>query len=185
MGRNSKTGELLLGRMPSIHKSTVVTSKNSELSGVFQPEVQPLKVYEIMSFPAVTVDAKEDLKTITTKMLKHRIASVIITGKEGKELGIVTQGDIIRFLASANEKEDIMHHTKARELMSSPLIFIEGDKELEVAARKMAEYKVKKLCVRDANTNLVGMITDNDIMKNASYLIDVLIEMVETGYVKS
>ncbi len=154
-----------------------------EEMALLDPTERSLKVYEIMSFPIVTSFEDDDIKSIAVKMLKHKIGSVIVTNRTGKELGIITQGDIIRLLASSKHK-DVLYTFKARELMSEPLIWISGDKELEFAAKTMVKYKIKKLCVRDANKKLAGMITDNDIMKNASYLIDVLTEMINTGYVR-
>ena len=180
MGKNSRVGKFILDNKPSRGRAN---QKGSSGEDAFRPGVQSLRVHEIMSFPVVTANVNDDLKRILTKMLKHEIASVVITDKSGSGTGIITQGDIIRFFASSNTKSNLFS-TKAKELMSTPLIFIDGDTELEAAAKRMVEHKVKKLCVRDANNNLIGMLTDNDIMKNASYLIDVLIEMVETGYIK-
>lgn len=141
---------------------------------------QSLKVYEIMTVPVITAFEEDDIKSVASKMLKHRIGSLIVTNKKGNEVGIITQGDIIRYFASDG---DIMH-SKAFEVMSAPLICIDGGKTLEDAARKMADYRVKKLCVKDANNKMVGIVTDNDIMKNASYLIDVLKEVIVSGYIK-
>lgn len=142
---------------------------------------QPIRVYEVMSFPVVTAFEDDTIKSIALKMLQHKIGSVVVTDRNNKETGIITQGDIVRFFATAKPNEDLFN-LEAKELMSSPLVYIGGDKELDVAAKKMVDYKVKKLCVRDADRKLAGMITDNDIMKNASYLISVLASMVNTGY---
>ena len=68
--------------------------------------------------------------------------------------------------------------------MSKSLVYIYGDTKIEEAAKKMVQYKIKKLLVMDKEKNLMGIVTDNDIMKNASYLIDVLVEMINAGHVK-
>jgi CBS domain-containing protein len=148
------------------------------------PDEQSLKVFEIMSFPVVTAQEDDDIKSVALKMLKHKIGAVIITNKNGLEKGIITQGDIVRFFATSAQKDDL-YALKAKELMSAPLICIGGDKELEVAADVMVRNKVKKLCVRDADRKLAGIITDNDIMKHSRYLIDTLIDMINTGYTES
>ncbi len=48
----------------------------------------------------------------------------------------------------------------------------------------MVNKKVKKLCVTNENNELIGIISEGDIVKNASYLIDVLKEIIETGYIE-
>lgn len=147
-------------------------------------EVQSVRVYEVMSHPVVTAHEDEELKSVAIKMLKRKIGSVIITDKTDNWVGIITQGDIVRCLATSAPNVPI-YSMKAKELMSAPLISVEGDKLIEEAARVMVDSKIKKLCVRDADGNMVGMITDNDIMKNSGELIDVLMGVINTGYVES
>lgn len=147
-----------------------------------QLQIRKLEVHEIMSYPVVTVFEEEELKEAASKMVKHGIGSVVVINRSGKAKGIITQGDIVRRFAS--KPKGALYIMKARELMSKPLVFIKGTEKLEDAVETMKKYKVKKLCVMDGNGELVGIITDNDIMKNAGYLIDVLVDMINTGYVK-
>jgi len=142
-------------------------------------ETRSLIVNEVMTFPVVTGSEKESIKSIAQKMKKHNISSVVIVNKENTPIGIVTQGDIIKRLLS--KKRNLLF-AKAKDVMTSPVIKITKEKKLEDAAKYMVEKKVKRLCVVDETDRLIGILTHEDVVKNASYLIDVLKEALNTGY---
>ncbi|MEM3204870.1 MAG: CBS domain-containing protein [Candidatus Micrarchaeaceae archaeon] len=132
-----------------------------------------------MSFPVITATADESIKKIALKMKSNRISSVVVVDKGNVPIGIVTQGDIVERLIAKTRN---LLFAKAKNVMSTPVITIKGDVTLENAANTMAKNRIKKLCVVDDNGKLVGIITEGDIVKNASSLIDVLREMINTGY---
>lgn len=141
-----------------------------------------LLVSDVMSFPVVTASEEDSIRSIAEKMYKHRIAGVVIVNKFYEPLGIVTQGDIVRRLVT--KKRRILLFSKAKHIMSKPIISVDGGMKIEDAAKYMAGDRIKRLCVVNEDNKLVGMLTDNDIMKNSSYLIDVLNEIIDTGYIK-
>jgi len=143
---------------------------------------RPLLVREIMSSPVITAQEDDSIGDVASTMHKRKIGAVIVVDKNGKPVGMITQGDIVRRLVA--KKEEHLLSAKAKQVMSRPIIFIEQDKSLDEAARTMVAKRVKKLCVVDNSKKLVGIVTDNDIMKNSSYLIEVLSEMINTGYSK-
>lgn len=145
-------------------------------------EAASLFVRDIMSSPVITGDENETIKKIATKMRKHNIGSVVIVNDKNKPMGMITQGDIVRRIATFKNKS--LYSSKVKEAMSRPVVTIESQTKIEEAARLMVGKKIKRLCVVNKDKKLVGIISDNDIMKNSSYLIDVLSEMVNTGYVK-
>ena len=140
-----------------------------------------LLVKDIMSFPVITATAKESVKSIALKMKNKKISSVVIVDESNVPIGIVTQGDIVNKLIARTKN---LLFAKAKNVMSSPVITIKGDVTLENAANTMAKNRIKKLCVTDNEGKLIGIITEEDIVKNASSLIDVLREIINTGYVK-
>jgi CBS domain-containing protein len=132
-----------------------------------------------MSKPVITAKPSESIKSIAQKMNKHNINSVVIVDDKNSPIGIVTEGDIIRRLLT--KKRNLLF-SKASHVMSKPVVTIKKELSLEEAAKIMVNKKVKKLCVTDENNTLIGIISEGDIVKNASYLIDVLKEIIETGY---
>ncbi len=147
---------------------------------VTMSESRSLTVNEIMSYPVITANEKTSIKDIAKKMSKHGVDAVVITNKQNEPVGIVTEGDIVRRLVSARRN---LWFVKAKHVMSKPVIAVSRNVALEDVAKQMAESKIKKMCVVDEDNKLAGIITSADITKNASYLIDVLKEVIQTGYV--
>ena len=141
---------------------------------------QSLTVSEIMSSPVVTAKESTHVKEIAKLMGKHGIDAVVITNKLNEPIGMVTGGDIVRKLVSRTRN---LMFSKAKHIMSKPVKTIPRGMKLEEAARYMATHRIKKLCVVDDSNRVAGILTSSDITKNASYLIDVLEEIIETGYV--
>lgn len=140
-----------------------------------------IAVKDIMSFPVITASLKESVKSIAKKMKQHDVDSVVIVDEHAMPIGIVTEGDIVRRLLSRKR------HTlfvKAKHIMSRPVISVAKVTDMEKAAAIMVENKIRRLCVIDEAQKLTGIVTQSDIIKNSSYLIGVLREMVDTGYIK-
>ncbi|MGC8622350.1 MAG: CBS domain-containing protein [Candidatus Micrarchaeia archaeon] len=143
-------------------------------------DTRSLLVNDIMSSPVVTAREDESVKSVAAKMKAHNIGGVVVVDKEGLPIGMITERDIVRKLLAGTKRT--LFFAKAKHIMSKPLLTITKDRKLEEAAKYMADSKVKRLCVVDENRKLIGIITESDITRNASYLIDVLNEMISTGY---
>lgn len=146
---------------------------------VTNTEVRSLTVGEIMSRPAITASEKTSIRDIARMMGKHRIDAVLITNKQNEPIGIITESDIVKRLVSSKRN---LWFVKAKHVMTKPVLTISKHIKLEDAAKRMAEKKVKKLCVVDENSKVAGMVTTEDITKNAGYLINVLEEVIQSGY---
>ena len=139
-----------------------------------------LMVDEIMSRPVVTVKEKTSVREVAKLMGKYKIDAVVVTNKLNEPIGMVTGGDIVKKLVSRTRN---LLFSKAKHIMSKPVVTINRRTKLEDAARYMSTHKIKKLCVIDDNRKVSGIVTSSDITRNASSLIDVLEEMIDSGYV--
>ncbi|MCL5092041.1 MAG: CBS domain-containing protein [Candidatus Marsarchaeota archaeon] len=138
-----------------------------------------IKVHEIMSRPVVTGRESDSIYAIAEKMKRYSIGSVVIQDARKKPVGIITERDIIRrMLAKKRRDADVA----AKEIMSFPLVKINDDATLEEAAALMVKKKVKKLCAIERTGELVGIISESDIIRNANYIIDTLNELLSAGY---
>jgi len=140
-----------------------------------------VRVSEIMSSPVITASESESIKSIAQKMNKYHIDSIIISDKSNAPIGLITEGDIVGKLLA--KKRNLLF-AKAKHVMSKPVVTISKDVSLEEAAKLMVDRRIKKLCVIDEQNKIAGIITESDIIKNATYLIDVLKNMIDTGYQK-
>lgn len=138
-----------------------------------------LTVGEIMSFPVITGKESDSIRSIAAKIKKHDINGVVIVDKDHTPLRVITSGDIV---GGAMTKGKSFFFSKVKHIIRKPVHTITRERTLEEAARYMIDNKVKSICVVDGSNKLIGIITEDDITKNAGYLIEVLNELVRTGY---
>ena len=119
-----------------------------------------LKTSNVMVKKVITIDEKASVKEAADMMNQFEIGSIITTRK-GKPIGIITERDLLKRIVSEgrNAKKTIV-----KEIMSSPLVVISLDTDLEEAACLMFEKKIKKLPVTEKN-RLVGVVSLTDIAR--------------------
>jgi len=119
-----------------------------------------LKTADVMVKKVITVDEKASVKEATNLMNQFEIGS-IITMRRGKPIGIITERDILKRIVSEGRSAT---KTRVKEIMSSPLVVISPNMDLEKAASLMFCNKIKKLPVTEQN-RLVGLLSLTDIAR--------------------
>ena len=121
----------------------------------------PHTVRDWMSTPAVVVDPDTTVSYAMTLMRRRRIHSVIVDASQGNaEYGIVTTTDIRDKIVAAGRNPA---NTRARDIMSGPIITARAEWTLMECSRIMEQNKIHHLPVADENGTLVGMISATDI----------------------
>jgi CBS domain-containing protein len=136
-------------------------------------------VKDIMSSPVFTIDENETVHKAAQLMDKHGVGCIIVTSKQGKPIGIITERDlVVRILARNNQPSKIT----TKEIMSSPLITIDPDVTLSEAARRMSRLNIRRLGVIYKG-NIVGLVSSKDILAITPELIEIIQERarIETG----
>ena len=86
-----------------------------------------------------------DLDTLTrdaTRMLQHYDTDdIVVTDKDKKPIGIVTDEDILTKVSDVNVYAE---NTRLKDLMSSPLITISGKATLQDALDTMKQHHIRK-----------------------------------------
>jgi CBS domain-containing protein len=134
-----------------------------------------LRVGDIMTNKVVTVPFGKTVLDVAKLMKKNNIGSVIVVeDKEGKHAkGIITERDIVYKLLS---KGSDPYKAKVEDLMSKPLRVVRPDTTIEDAAKAMRENKVKRLPVVNDNNELIGILSEGDIMKIFPVVVDLIEE---------
>ncbi len=132
-------------------------------------------VKDVMSPSVRTVQAKVKVAEAARAMAKWKIGSLVIVEGQ-KPVGIITEGDVSRCVAGGRDptKTPVAYQMKK-------LVTIDPGERLEVAAKVMATAGVKKLPVMDGD-ELVGMLTQTDIVNSSFALVTSLKEMVRARY---
>jgi predicted transcriptional regulator len=131
-----------------------------------------LLVKDIMSSPVITIDENGSVRKVAQLMDKNDVGSVMVTNKESKPVGIITERDLVRRVLSKNTP---LSKIKAKQVMTSPVLTIDPDETLTEAARKMSKLNMRRLGVIYKG-NLVGFVTSKDILSVTPELIETIQE---------
>ena len=123
----------------------------------------PSVVSDIMTSPAITVNAEVNVRDAALLMAEKEIGSVIVVEK-GAPVGIVTKRDIIHKLVSLCLDPC---ETKVKDIMSKPLITIGKDVGILKAMRQMQEHSITQLVVMEGDA-LEGVVSERDVTRGVS-----------------
>jgi len=129
-------------------------------------------VKDVMSSPVITIEEDARANRVAELMDRHRLGCIIVTGKKGKPLGIITERDLVTRVLATNVKPDSI---KAKKVMTSPLITVEPDETINEAARKMNRLNIRRLGVV-YKEQLIGLISSKDILAVVPELIETIQE---------
>jgi len=129
-------------------------------------------VKDIMTSPVVTIDENASSFKAAQLMDRNDVGCIIVTSKEGKPLGIITERDLITRVTARNA---LPSRVKAKKVMTSPLITVDPDETLSEAARRMSRLNVRRLGVVYKG-NLVGVISSKDILAVTPELLEIIQE---------
>ncbi|MGC8936312.1 MAG: cyclic nucleotide-binding/CBS domain-containing protein [Candidatus Methanomethylicaceae archaeon] len=121
------------------------------------------KVGDLMTKNVVKSDKESSVYDLAKLMDKNGIGCIVIAEND-KPIGIVTERDIItKCLAKELNPRD----TKAKDIMSSPVISVDPEAEMLEAAKVMVSRMIRRLPVVE-NNKLVGIITTSDMIREVS-----------------
>jgi len=142
----------------------------------------PLFARDLMTREVVTVRPDLPVTALTRLLAERGISSVPVTRASGELLGIVTEADLLRRLASQEDKPtgwfgrlfgDVnaqaeryarTHGLLAQDLMTTQLVTVDPDATAAHCARLMEEHRIKRLPVlRDGR--LVGLVSRADLLR--------------------
>jgi len=121
------------------------------------------KISSIMSRDVITLFPIESLKSAIKKMSSNNVSCVVVI-EEKKPIGILTERDIIYMMGIDIDFDTVNLQT----VMRSPVIAISEETEIPEAANLMVINGLRRLVVVDGVHNVIGIITQTDIIKNLS-----------------
>jgi len=114
-----------------------------------------MKCKEIMTKSIKTCNYNCSAKEAAQIMKKFDTGAVPVVDAMNKPLGVITDRDItINAVANGNHSETI----KVLNLMTKHIISVHENDPIDVAAKKMKEYKVRRILVVDDEDRLKGII---------------------------
>jgi len=147
---------------------------------VHETEPEVIVVRDIMSRPVITVKETDSAADAAKLMTKHGIGCVLVSGKKGDTVGIVTERDIVQRIAARNL---LPSKITVAESMSKPVITVQSGMSVTEAAKLMNQKKVRRLAVVESG-RLTGVLTMKDILEVTPAIIDLASEKTRVGAAK-
>jgi CBS domain-containing protein len=140
-------------------------------------DLPKISVREVMSSPVITVRKGESAMRVAKLMIDNGIGSVVVVDEEKRPIGIITERDIVKMLASGGFDPE---RTRAEDIMSQPLRAISPELGIEEAAKLMRRFGVKRLPIMEKGA-LIGIISSGDILRVTPSIIEILLERSVIG----
>lgn len=142
-------------------------------------------VKDIMAKDVITVKSTDTVDTCASLLFNHNISGLPVMDDEGKLVGIVTEGDLIRResriqgpavleilggLIYLDTPKKFMEELKrsmgqlVQDVMSKKLVTISPEASAEEAATLLVQNKIKRLPVIDKTGQLIGIVSRRDIL---------------------
>lgn len=132
-----------------------------------------------------TIKPSSTVKELLHVLNSNRIGGVPVVDDKGHLVGMVSDGDVLRYLApkpqgiaglvyiiEEEKLEDVLTEkldTPVKEIMTKRnLIFVSADEEFERTIRLLSRHHYKKLPVVNGAGRVIGVLSRGDLINNIS-----------------
>ena len=122
-------------------------------------------IKEIMSKNVEVVSPDTLLHDVAKKML-NRDCGCILVEMDGRLIGVITDRDIaLRCVAEGHHPSE----TRAEQVMTPEILYCRDTDTADDVTKNMAENRVRRLAVLDANKKMVGIVTLGDLSEHSNF----------------
>jgi CBS domain-containing protein len=132
-------------------------------------EPMDVRVSELMTKKIVTIDSKSTILDAVTLMSNMRVRRLPIVSSNGELMGMLTNKDILRYLANPARSREAIFNAPLSEMMTREVIRVDPDDDVRVAASRMMIFGIGGLLM-EGPSPLSGLVTERDLVKK---LVDV------------
>jgi CBS domain-containing protein len=109
----------------------------------------------------VAVSPEDSIAQVARTLAQHRIGAALVQDADGTMLGIISERDIVRGMASQGQGTSQL---PARQLMTGDVLTITPQSLVGTALALMTDRRVRHLPVFDEG-KLIGMVSIGDLVK--------------------
>jgi CBS domain-containing protein len=148
-----------------------------------------MKAADIMTRNALTVGRETSVAQAIRLMLDNNVSGLPVLADDGKVIGILTEGDLLRRSEMGTERhrprwlEIFMgpgrmaseyvrtHGRKVEEIMTTDLISVAGDTPLDEVVGLMERRRIKRVPVLDGDA-LAGVVSRTDLLRSLLHTLE-------------
>ena len=140
------------------------------------------KILEEKGGAVIRIDGDATVLEAVQAMVEANVGALLVTGSDENEVqGIFTERDFLRRVAVQGLGE---RETPVRDVMTSPVVVITPETEVEEAMALMTDRRIRHIPVVE-NETVVGMISIGDLVRKQSeqqsFQIRYLTEYISAG----
>lgn len=139
------------------------------------------KAADIMTTDIVILNTKDSLHSASRKLAENSTSGAPVVDDIGRVVGIVSEHDIVSYLAKFEDKDmedvdtkdlPILAHiyvqastTPVVQIMTTEIISAKPDTKIEILTRLMTEHNINRIPIVEKG-KLIGMVSRIDILRN-------------------
>jgi CBS domain-containing protein len=127
-----------------------------------------LKIRDIMTADVYTLEADASAVEAAWGLTRRHIGGAPVHDKSGALVGVLTKGDLV----NPEPAQWIKGEATVADVMNPDVLTLFADDPALSAAIGMAERKIHRVVVMDANCKLAGIVTSFDIVKAVAAGLD-------------
>jgi CBS domain-containing protein len=123
-----------------------------------------MKIQDVMSTDVETVTPETSIHDVA-KIMKDRDCGCVVVTKDDRLIGIITDRDIaLRYVTQKPNSEAVT----AEKVMTPDILYCKETDNTDDVARNMADNKVRRLPVLNAEKRLVGIVSLGDLASQSN-----------------
>ena len=151
----------------------ILSQTDLALNQGLEPYLRLREVRAVVARPPLLVNGQRSLAEVASDMHRHHADAVVVTCGDG-ELGILTERDMVRFIARHTS------NTPAHELATRPLLTVNEEDPLIHARDLLIDHRIRHLAVVNFSGEVTGLIGYHDMLAGAEQMyLDDLREALE------
>ncbi|QFK72950.1 CBS domain-containing protein [Pradoshia sp. D12] len=143
-----------------------------------------MKAKDFMIKDVISLNEEASIKTLLEVLMKHKIGGLPLVDPNNKLLGIVTDGDVLRYMnpkafissyvtyiEELDETLKSKSESPVKAIMKKKVVFVREEDELEDVLKLLATHHFKKIPVVNGNREVVGVISRGDMIRKLGELL--------------
>jgi len=130
-----------------------------------------MKVSHILTHAMVATGVSDTVLTAAKLMVQHNIGLLVVTDAQtdGNLVGVISERDIIRMIASGRTLE-----TSVSEVCTRNVVTVRGNSDVAEAAKAMNKHGIRHVVVVDDGNKPVGVVSMRDLVGERATLTAIL-----------
>lgn len=137
-----------------------------------------LKVIDMAVHKVAVITPEKSIWESARQMRVEHVGSLVVVDQDGKPIGMLTDRDItIEGVARGVDVDQ----TTVRDLMTAPVVTATESEGMVTALARMREFGIRRLPIIDSEGKLVGVVTNSNLIKELSELLDGLVRNISSS----